>query len=92
MKIINKKTVEEEIELRLPAFVKFGEHYSKIINSKKIITVNNYSFHKSISIEQQFNPFGNEGWQFIAEEIFDEIFENVLKELKQLSPQRLSAY
>jgi len=85
MKYISTKKVEEIHELELPAFVRYGQTNYKMLDEKKILLVQDYPFSKRIELvsSDQCNPFSLDGWEFITEEEFNEVFSRVLSELRQ---------
>jgi len=85
MKYTSTKQVNETHEVELPAFVKFGRAHHKILDEKKILSIEDYSFCKRIELvsSDHCNPFCSDGWVFITEDEFNEVFSRVLSELRQ---------
>lgn len=90
MKYTTKKQVKQEIEITLPCYVKFSEKYTKILNEKECLNVDNWGLHSfGIGITELscYDPFGNEGWEFIAEEEFNAVYQEVLEKVTTFQPQ-----
>lgn len=83
---VNKK-VNEVVEVNLPCFVKFAEHYTRIDATDKHLVVENWGFSKKVEhvVSAQHNPFANEGWEFITEEQFNDKLTKVLSELNKVA-------
>jgi hypothetical protein len=79
------ETQIKKIELEPPVFVKYGETYWKVFDEKKVLVVKNYSFTKGIELGSMIHqsPFGNDGWEFIKEDEFNEVHQSVFDELSK---------
>lgn len=90
MKYTSIKTITEEVELTTPCYTRFSEKYTKILNEKYCLVVENWSknnFGISITELSCYNPFGNDGWVFITEDEFNYVYEEVLEKIKSFQLQ-----
>lgn len=89
MKVTLIKSVSTDIEISLPAYVKFGDLYTKIADKKYCIRVQNWEYGCTgieICPLTQNNPFANDGWEFISEDQFNSVYEEVLKKVTTFQP------
>lgn len=81
--------VEQEVEVTFPCFVKFSEHYTKLVNKDYCIRVANWSkdnFGIELCPLSQCNPFANDGWAFVSEEEFNSVYKKVSKRIALFNP------
>lgn len=86
MKIIIKKQIEEEKDITLPCFIRFGETYTKILSEEWCIVVSNYDFSLAVEQTRHAMPFGNEPYDFITEKEFNKVYSDVMAKLSKLIP------
>jgi len=76
MKLTVRKHEEEIIDIKFPCYVKFSDHYTKIIDENTVIVVEDWEHSsKSIKLDAlcRVAPFGLNGWKFITEDQFNEV-------------------
>ncbi len=89
MKVTINKQTQEVIEFDIPCYVKFGEHYTKVLSETSILIVTDWEHsNKSITIDNILfsSTFSNEGWKFITEEEFNAVHLKVAELLSQYLP------
>lgn len=90
MKYTTTKQIKQEVEVTLPCYIKFSQHYTKIFNEKDCLIVENWGswdFGIEIRTLSNCNPFGNDGWVFITEEEFNSVYQEVLEKVTTFQPQ-----
>lgn len=89
MEFTYNETVSKKVQLQFPSFVRFSENYYKILDKENVIIVVDYSFCKKIevSIMAHSNPFGNDGWEFISADIFNDAYARVFEKLVSITEQ-----
>lgn len=82
-----QKTIAQKVDITLPAFIKYGGVFYKIMD-KKMIIVDTYDFNSGIQITNTnlSIAFGNSGWEFVSENVFNEEFSKVYSFLDEFIP------
>ncbi len=75
-----------------PVFVRFADVYYKLISDEYILKVDDWSFTKQIEWTPtlQCDPFGNNGWEFITEDQFNDAHLRVTEFLNSFLPVTVS--
>ncbi len=90
MEIIIRKTIEEKIQINLPEYVQFSGQYTKFLDKDWCLVIDDWGTSSGIGIswkpKSQHNPFGNDGWKFITEAEFNEVYNKVSEQLSKYKP------
>lgn len=84
MEITIKKTVEEKVQISLPAFTKTICHYYKVYSEDYCIAVTNLADHKGVQIQQSSLAFAST-YKVCTEQEFLDMFNKVNNELCHLA-------
>ena len=78
MEITIKKTVEEKVQITLPAYIKGVCHFYKVISENKAIQVTTLEGHQSINETSPIVAFSN-----TKEKCTKEEFNNAFNQIKE---------